>query len=94
MLEAGSRDQLLALLEREDVRAVLLDVHLGADDGIVIARELRSEHPDLGVAFFSGSVQGLERYTTELSTELLSKPFTLGELTETVARLVLPRRRS
>jgi DNA-binding response OmpR family regulator len=84
--EATSQAELEALLEAEDVALVLLDVHLGADDGIEVARAVRANHADVPVAFVTGSVQIGER-TSEVSDAAIRKPFTLEELIETVHRL-------
>ena len=87
VLEAASAAEVEEALSAEDVRAVLLDVHLGSDDGLAVARRLRASRPDVGVAIFTGSV---ERSATwdEIASGYLSKPFTLEALSETVQGLV------
>ena len=89
VLEAASAAEVNEALERDDVRAVLLDVHLGPDDGLQVARTLRESHPDVGVAIFTGSV---ERSATlnQFADGFLSKPFTLDALSATVRELVRP----
>jgi DNA-binding response OmpR family regulator len=84
--EATSHAELDGVLEAEDVALVLLDVHLGPDDGIEVARALRASRPEVPIAFVTGSVQIGER-TSEVSDAALRKPFTLEELIETVHRL-------
>jgi two-component system phosphate regulon response regulator OmpR len=87
VLEAGCGAELAAVLAAEDVTVLLLDIGLGADDGVEIARRLRDERPDLPIAFFSGSAAPLERDVRELAQHVLTKPFSLEELTGTVALL-------
>jgi CheY-like chemotaxis protein len=84
--EATSQAELDAVMESEDVALVLLDVHLGPDDGIEVARALRASHPHVPVAFVTGSVHIGER-TGAVSDAAIRKPFTLEELIETVHRL-------
>ncbi len=85
VLEAASAAEVERVLAAEHVDAMLLDVHLGLDDGLAIARALREERPDLRIAFFTGSV---ERPDGDLADGYLAKPFTLEDLTATVRRLV------
>lgn len=88
VLEAADGSELTAALADPDVVAVLLDVHLGEDDGVILARQLRADRPEVGIAFLTGSAQGRADETArELAAELIGKPFNLEELTETVARL-------
>jgi DNA-binding response OmpR family regulator len=86
VLEASSEAEVEELVRGEHVVLVLLDVHLGAEDGIEIARGMRSRHPEVPVAFLTGSVHIGER-TAAVSDGAISKPFTLEELIGTVNRL-------
>jgi two-component system, OmpR family, response regulator len=83
--EAESAEELERALESEDVAVVLLDIRLGEDDGIEVARGLRERYPDLPIAFLSGSVSLGELAT--IADASIAKPFTLEELIETVHRL-------
>jgi DNA-binding NtrC family response regulator len=86
--EASNSAELAAVMGDESVDVLLLDVQLGEDDGIAIARTLRNERPEVGIAFLTGSVQGRAGDTArELSFEMIGKPFNLEELSATVARL-------
>lgn len=88
VIEATNGAELAAAFEAADVAAVVLDVHLGDDDGIVLARQLRLDRPGVGIAFLTGSAQGRADETArEISAELIGKPFDLPKLMETVARL-------
>jgi DNA-binding response OmpR family regulator len=85
VLEAASlavaRDRLAA----EKVDVVLLDVHVGRDNGLELLRELRSGRPGLPVALFSGTSDLTE--TGEEADAVIRKPFAIEELGSTVARL-------
>ena len=84
VLEAANAEQVERVLAAEHVDVVLLDVHLGSDDGLALARTLRETRPEVRIAFFTGSV---ERPDGELVDGYVAKPFTLEDLTETVRRL-------
>jgi two-component system OmpR family response regulator len=83
--EAASGHDLEAALADDRVDAVLLDIRLGSEDGVALARRLRELHPAVRIAFLSGSV---ERDRPDKGLELLAKPFTLEALAATVRRLV------
>jgi DNA-binding response OmpR family regulator len=88
VLEAGDASELGRILEAEgDVVALLLDIGLGADDGIEIARRLRSDRPGLPIAFFTGTALPLSDDVRALAGSVLPKPFTPELLSETVRRI-------
>ncbi len=89
VLEAGSAADVERVLDGEEVDVLLLDVHLGADDGLELAKTLRASRPELGVALFNGSVERRDAWG-EIAAGFLAKPFTLDELAETV-RALAPR---
>ena len=62
---------------------------IGADDGLELAKELRTSRPELGVALFTGSVERRDAWG-EIAAGFLAKPFTLDELAQTV-RALAPR---
>jgi DNA-binding response OmpR family regulator len=84
--EAANSRELARVAEEEEVALVLLDVHLGSEDGIEVARVLRERHPGIPIAFLSGSVDFGER-SAAVSDAAIRKPFTLEEFTATVHRL-------
>ena len=89
VLEAASAEEIRGVLESDDVHVVLLDIQLGADDGVAVAKELRGSHPGLPIVFFSGSASAVEiaNASAGLADGVLPKPFSLEELSETVRRL-------
>jgi CheY-like chemotaxis protein len=87
VVEVTNGNDLAEVLAEHEVRVLLLDVHLRDDNGIEIARELRESRPELPIIFFSGSAQLYGSEAEELGAAIISKPFQVEELSETVARL-------
>jgi DNA-binding response OmpR family regulator len=79
--EAGSGVQMREQLERAPADAVLLDIRLPGEDGLVLARYLR-EHYDLGLIMVTASGDVVDRVVgLELGADdYISKPFDLREL--------------
>jgi CheY-like chemotaxis protein len=69
------------------VDLVLLDVHVGVDSGLDFIAELRERHPGVPIVLLTGSVgsPGLEDVDAD---SVISKPFTLEQLTGTLRKLV------
>jgi DNA-binding response OmpR family regulator len=86
VLEAESLGEARALLAGEPVDVVLLDIHVGLEDGRVLLAEIREEHPEIGVAVLTGPAQidPAERLGAD---GLIPKPFLLEELVSTVRSL-------
>lgn len=84
--EAVSSQELARVTDAEEVALVILDIHLGAEDGLEVARGLRERRPEIPIAFLSGSVDFGER-ARALADASIRKPFTLEELIGTVHRL-------
>ena len=68
------------------IGVVLLDVHVGSEDGRELIGEIRSEWPSVRIALFSGT-SGYAGVATADADAVVPKPFTLEQLTDTVARL-------
>jgi CheY-like chemotaxis protein len=90
VIEATSAAEIDEALESEPVSLILLDIHLGADCGLNVARRLRETYPHLAIAFFTGSAR-LAGKDESLVDGVLPKPFTLEELAEIARRLALGR---
>ncbi len=84
--EAGTLDNARAELADGEVSVVLLDVHVGDEDGALFVGELRERHPELAVAMLTGSV-GTGSLDGARADAVIPKPFTIEELTSTVRRL-------
>jgi DNA-binding response OmpR family regulator len=83
VLEAASIDHAREQLDASPVDVVVLDVHVGSANGVEFLDELRRERPDLKVAMLTGSdqLEGVD------SDAVIPKPFTIEQLTATVANL-------
>jgi DNA-binding response OmpR family regulator len=86
VLEAEGLEKARELLSLSPVDVVLLDVHVGRDDGRDLLRELRETSPDTPVALLTGSSdQGTVE--PERADATIPKPFRLEQLTATVRDL-------
>ncbi len=87
VVEAGTLAAAQSMLREVPFDAVLLDVHLGDDDGLALLPELRRERPSAKVALFTGSAE-VDQETRMTADAVLAKPFSLEDLTATAHRLV------
>jgi DNA-binding NtrC family response regulator len=85
--EAGSVAQAEEALASGAVDLVLLDVHVGPDDGIALMRSLRRRGHEARVVVVTGSAQ-LDSTTRAEADGVLAKPFQLEQLLGVVRRLV------
>ena len=83
VLEAASVAEARAHLAATPVDVVLLDVHVGTDSGAEFLEELRRDRPQLKIALLTGSDRAVEI----AGDAVIPKPFTLEQLTSTVAKL-------
>jgi DNA-binding NtrC family response regulator len=86
--EAEAIAQARRTLAAAAVDIVLLDVHVGVDSGLDFIAEIRERNPGVPVVLLTGSVgsPGLEGVDADA---IISKPFTLDQLTGTLGRLVV-----
>jgi two-component system nitrogen regulation response regulator GlnG len=87
VVEAASIPQAREAIDGGEVEIVLLDVHVGSGNGVEFLGELRDSHPGLPVVLLTGSV-GSPSLEGADADAVISKPFTLDQLTGTVGRLV------
>jgi DNA-binding response OmpR family regulator len=85
--EAGSVDQAEDALAEGDIDLVLLDVHVGSDDGLALMRSLRDRGGTPPVVLFTGSAH-LDAETRREADGVVPKPFQLEELLGVVRTLV------
>jgi DNA-binding response OmpR family regulator len=83
VLEAATVPLAREQLAAADVDVVVLDVHVGSENGIEFLQELRRERPRLKVAMLTGS-EDLEDVGSD---GVIPKPFTIEQLTSTIANL-------
>ena len=90
VLEAPSVAAAEDALAVDAVDLFLLDVHIGADDGLALMRSLRDREPSAPIVLFTGSAQ-LDSATISEADGIVPKPFRLEELLDVVRELA-PRR--
>jgi CheY-like chemotaxis protein len=86
VFDAATVEQAREILGRDDVDVVLLDVHVGAADGLELLDEIRRDYPDVAVALLTGSSE-LERVRMHGPDAVLGKPFELEDLRRIIADL-------
>lgn len=86
VLEAATVAEARAAIADGEVSLVLLDVHVGPDDGLAFLDELRRDQPDLRVALLTGSTD-LEKVREHNPDAVLGKPFELDQLRDVVSAL-------
>jgi CheY-like chemotaxis protein len=89
VLEAGSAAEVFAVLGQEEVDVILLDVHLGADNGLEVGAQLREQprYSATKVVFMTGTMTkpALVRLSRKLDVEILAKPLDLETLNHAVS---------
>ena len=85
--EAGAIEQARQKLAAAAVDVVLLDVHVGIESGLDFIAEIRGRHPGVPVVLLTGSV-GSPSLDGVSADAIISKPFTLDQLTGTLGQLV------
>jgi DNA-binding NtrC family response regulator len=68
----------------DGIDAVLLDVHVGNENGIDLLDELKLQRPELPVVLLTGE-SGLSAEARDRADAVLPKPFDIALLTETVS---------
>jgi DNA-binding response OmpR family regulator len=85
--EAAAIQQARETMAATPVDIVLLDVHVGVDSGLDFIAELRERNPGVPVVLLTGSVGSPQLDGIDVDA-VISKPFTLDQLTGTLGRLV------
>ncbi len=85
--EAGAIEQARQKLAAAAVDIVLLDVHVGIESGLDFIAEIRDRHPGVPVVLLTGSV-GSPSLDGVSADAIISKPFTLDQLSGTLGKLV------
>ena len=85
MEEAGTLADARAILSTESIGVVLLDVHIGSDNGCDLLQELKRERPELPVAMLTGD-SGIEA-DVAAADAVIPKPFAPEAMTAQVRTL-------
>jgi DNA-binding NtrC family response regulator len=88
VLTAGSGEDALDLLKREDVDLVLTDQRLPGLDGVGLVRRLKAEHPEPGVVVMTayGTIGAAVEATRLGAEDYLVKPFEPDEILLVIRR--------
>ncbi len=86
VFEAATLDEARSHLAGGLVEVVLLDVHVGSESGVDFLEEIHRVHAGVPVAMLTGSV-GTATLDDTRADAVISKPFTLEQLTGTVRDL-------
>jgi two-component system response regulator GlrR len=88
VLTAGSGEDALDLLKREDVDLVLTDQRLPGIDGVGLVRRLKAEHPETGVVVMTayGTIGAAVEATRLGAEDYLVKPFEPDEILLVIRR--------
>jgi DNA-binding response OmpR family regulator len=86
VLEAPSAAAAEDLVDADPIDLFLLDVHIGADDGLALMRSLRAREHDAPVVLFTGSAT-LDPVTVAEADGVVPKPFRLEQLLDVVREL-------
>src|ERR1700683_4235692 len=86
---AGSGEIGLLSLKEDKFDAVLLDLNLGAENGLNVLEQILKGHPNLPVVMFTaqGTVKTAVEAMRRGATDFLEKPFTREQLLNVIARL-------
>lgn len=88
--EADSLAVAREALADDTLDAVLLDVHVGHENGIDLLDELKRDRPGLCVVLLTGE-SGLPPAARDSADAVLSKPFEIDELASTIERAMRTR---
>jgi DNA-binding response OmpR family regulator len=86
VVEAATLEAAAAALDDDQPDVLLLDVHVGAGDGIAFASEARRRRPEVRIAMLTGTAN-LAEVRAAGADALVGKPFDPAELVATVERL-------
>lgn len=76
---------------RDDVVAVLLDVTMPRMNGYQALRAIRGLDPTVPIILSSGNLEDADAVEQEWGTPLLAKPYAARELSEVLARILVPK---
>lgn len=93
--EAGNEDELIAILDKQPADLITLDLKLGNEDGLAIARAVR-KRADVPIIMVTGKAEAVDRVVgLELGADdYITKPFHVRELLARVRSVLRRNNRS
>ncbi len=88
VIQAASGDEALAVLGREPVDLVVLDLQMPGLSGLDVLKRLRANHPETKAVVLTAHAEMEKEARSVGCDEFLTKPFTLGQLTFLVQGLL------
>ncbi len=87
VLTALSGSEALAILAKEKVDAVLLDIHMPGMSGLEVLREVRATRPELPIAMITGETdeEVAKKTLEEGAFDYITKPFNFDYLERTLS---------
>jgi UDP-3-O-[3-hydroxymyristoyl] N-acetylglucosamine deacetylase len=91
VIDTGDAPQVMALVEQEHPRLVLLDVWMPAVDGIELLRQIKAREPRVEVIMISGhgNIQSAVTATKLGAADFLEKPFSANSLLAAISRVLV-----
>ena len=86
--EAGTLAEARELIEQEPLDVILLDVHVGAEDGLELLDEIEALDLPVRIVLLSGTHEVSPELRSRVSG-VIGKPFELGRLASAVAGLIV-----
>jgi len=90
---AGTGQEALHVLDREEVSLVLSDVRMPGMDGVTLLKEIKGRHPDIPVILITAfaSLDSAVAAMKEGAWDYLTKPFQIDEIREVVQQAIESR---
>ena len=87
--EAGNKAELLRCLERTSIDLITLDLDLGGENGLLLAREVRAQH-NIPIIMITGKADAFDRVAglEQGADDYIVKPFSVPELLARVRALL------
>ncbi|MBM6595237.1 response regulator [Microvirga pudoricolor] len=94
-VEAGNADEALAVVGERQIDLVLIDFNMPGRDGLDLAAELRSRHPDMPIALITANVQDeVIARARAINATFVGKPLTEDALRAFVSGAALRLRKA
>lgn len=87
--EADDEESALSLLEKEDIDAVFLDIHLTSESGLDVADKINALNPAPDIVFATAYDEYAIKAFEKDAKDYILKPFNLDRVRQTISRLAI-----